>query len=184
MQAVFLCSWSDQRIFSYETSGSKALTRLPITLNTAVVFATNKNSLTHNNIIIKIRKLILIHYCHRILMSCSSLAKCPKMDFRENRLSQNHGLPLFVIFKSSIQDVSSFFPYLFTTLKLLNTILFQFRFVCLFLIRLRQCIFGKEYHRSRVSSGHPISGTGFWFVPFRVILTLFIQLSCHLLVFC
>ena len=91
-----------QRIFSYETLGSKALTRLPITLNTAVVFATNKNSLTHNNIIIKIRKLILMHYYHRILMSYSSLAKCPKMDFRENSLSQNHGLPLFVIFKSSI----------------------------------------------------------------------------------
>ena len=73
------------------------LTRLPITLNTAVLFSTNKNSLTYNIRIFKIRKLILTHYYHRIRQSYSSLAKCPNTDFRGNSLSQNHVLPFSVM---------------------------------------------------------------------------------------
>lgn len=79
--------------------------RLPITLNTVVVLSTNKNSLIHNNnISIKIRKLTLLHYYHRIPKSYSSLAKCPKMDFRGKDPGQNNVLPLSVISLSCLQS--------------------------------------------------------------------------------
>lgn len=59
-------------------SESRLPTRCPITLSALMTFSTSNNRFLHNDhVIIKIRKLTLIHYHHEIHRCRSSLAKCP-----------------------------------------------------------------------------------------------------------
>lgn len=52
----------------------------------------------NDNILIKIRRLALIHYYYRILKPHSSFAKCPQFPWRKRiQVRINHVLPLFVM---------------------------------------------------------------------------------------